>query len=181
MITEDTQSESTFRKRKENRVIPPEKIDDYVRVSSPWTFLIVIALILVLAALILWGFTGSLPVTETVKGHVDGQFDDQVICFMDASRFSPDQLTDMQASLHMADRSVVDGTVDEVIDTPVSAEEAAEIVRNDWLASNMIDDNHDYYYVVFIEPEENLSKYRNQLVDASVITEEVRPIRFLTQ
>ncbi len=179
-MTKDAQSGSIFRRGKDNRVESPEKIDDYIRVSSPWTFLIVIALILVLAALILWGTTGSLPVTETVKGHVDAQFNDQVICLMDASRFSPDQLTGKQVSLRMADRSVVDGTVEEVIDTPVSAEEAAEIVRNDWLASNMIDKNHDYFYVVFINPKKELSEYRNQLVDASIITENVRPIRFLT-
>lgn len=47
-------------------------LDEYIRVSKPGTRVVLAALLVVLAAVIAWGFIGKLPVKETVKGLVIG-------------------------------------------------------------------------------------------------------------
>ena len=49
---------------------PSETLDEYIRVSKPGTKVVLAALLTVLAAVIVWGLIGKLPVTETVKGLV---------------------------------------------------------------------------------------------------------------
>ena len=51
-----------------------EGLDDYVRISSPGIVITIFALVLVTAAVIVWGLIGKLPVTETVTGVVLDQY-----------------------------------------------------------------------------------------------------------
>ena len=47
-----------------------EELNEYIRVTSPGTIVMIVSLLVLLAALIIWGFVGTLPVTETVTGLV---------------------------------------------------------------------------------------------------------------
>ena len=176
-MASDSQSKSVFNTDSEDRVESPEKINEYIRVSGPGTYLIVGTLLLVLAALVIWGLTGTLPVTETVVSVVDSSNDNHITCFLDASRFSPPQLEGRAASIHLADNRSVSGTVEYVGKTPISEEQAAKLIDNDWLASNLV--SYNYTYIVSIQPDEDLASYGYQLAQASIITQEVRPIVFL--
>lgn len=44
-----------------------ESLDEYIRVGKPGIYVVLGAMLLVLAAVIIWGLIGKLPVTETVK------------------------------------------------------------------------------------------------------------------
>ena len=176
-MASDSQTKSIFNTDSEDRVESPEKINEYIRVGGPGTYLIVGALLLVLVALVIWGLTGTLPVTETVTSVVDSSNDNHITCFADASRFSPVGLVGKQVSIHLSDNTSVLGTVEYVSDTPMSGEQAEALIGNDWLADNLVD--FQYSYVMSIEPESDLSAYGYQLVSASIITEEVPPYRFL--
>ena len=99
-----------------------ENLDEYIRVSKPGTKIVLAALLIVLAAVIVWGLIGKLPVTITVRGLVvsrktaealyraqnenndETEAEDQadtaetaaegsvVFCFIDASRFNKTQV-----------------------------------------------------------------------------------------
>lgn len=64
-----------FENEKVERVRSPEELDAYIRVVRPGTLILVISLVLVLAALIVWGFTGTIPYTKTVDGVVFTELD----------------------------------------------------------------------------------------------------------
>ena len=62
---------SVFNFESEDRVESPERLNEYIRVASPGVWVMVSALVLVLVAFLVWGFTGRIPETSTLKGVVD--------------------------------------------------------------------------------------------------------------
>ena len=44
------------------RISSPEQVDDYIRVTTPGMWLLVAAILILLAAIIIWGFAGKLEV-----------------------------------------------------------------------------------------------------------------------
>lgn len=62
-------NESIFRKKSLDRISSPEEIDDYMKVTSPSMWLVLGAIILLLAALIVWSITGRIEATVVVDGQ----------------------------------------------------------------------------------------------------------------
>ena len=59
-----------FTAEKGDRVRSLDELDAYIRVVRPGTMILVGALALVLAALIVWSLTGTIPYTTTVNGYI---------------------------------------------------------------------------------------------------------------
>ena len=57
---------SIFRKKSLDRVSSPEQLNDYIKVASPGMWAILLAIIVLLAGMIVWGAVGKLE--TTVKG-----------------------------------------------------------------------------------------------------------------
>ena len=56
------------------RISSPEQVDDYIRVTTPGMWLLVTAILVLLAALIIWGFTAKLEMeTRSPDGQVTTQ------------------------------------------------------------------------------------------------------------
>ena len=53
---------SIFRKKSMDRVSTPEQLNDYIRVSSPGVWILLAALLLLLAGFIIWSIFGRLDV-----------------------------------------------------------------------------------------------------------------------
>ena len=155
----------------------PERLNDYIRVTSYGGIFVILALVIFAITLFIWGFYGTLPVTETVTGVVDGSNSDKIPCFMDASRFSGNSMVGKTAVIRLTDGTTVSGVIEEVGSAPVSREEATQMIGNDWLSANLISDN--YSILIIIAPDEDLANYSYELAQISVITEEVRPISFV--
>ena len=111
-----------FSSESEGPAASSENLDEYIRVSKPGTKIVLTALLIVLAAVIVWGLIGKLPVTISVKGlvvsrtTVEAQYRAQIknyeeteeadpadtaeiaaegsviFCFIDASRFNKTQV-----------------------------------------------------------------------------------------
>lgn len=161
------------------RAESPEKLNDYIRITSAGSIFVIIALAVFAVTYIIWGFYGTLPVTETVTGVVDGSNNNNITCFMDASRFSGRQLQGKDAVIRLSDNVTVTGVVDQVRTTPVSKEEASAWIENDWLTSNLV--TSSYSILITIQHSEDLSDYSYELAQVSIVTEEVKPISFLTR
>ncbi len=63
-------NESIFRKKSVERISSPEKIDDYMKVTSVSMWLVLAVIILLLLAAVIWGFTGRI---EDSTVDADGQ------------------------------------------------------------------------------------------------------------
>ena len=61
-----------FRKKSIDKVSSPEKLDDYIRVTTPGVWIVLIAIVLLLIGAVIWGVFGNVEVhnldgtTETV-------------------------------------------------------------------------------------------------------------------
>ena len=53
-------NESIFRQKSIDRISSPEKIDDYMKITGISMWLILGCILLLLAAAIIWGFTGRI-------------------------------------------------------------------------------------------------------------------------
>lgn len=187
-----------------------EGLDDYVRISSPGIVITIFALVLVTAAVIVWGLIGKLPVTETVTGVVLDQFkeydsfigmeyreqvqnaaskdnnlndDIRVICFLDASKFNLEAVQKVgdKVTLEMPDHSQHRGTIEaKANQVPINRAQAYETL----FYNDWLTENcihSEYSWPVIIEPYDDLSDYEFTLAQVTFVTEEVAPIRFLVR
>ena len=76
--------EQLFRKKSLDKVSSPEALNDYLRVTSPTVWLILAAIILLLAGFLLWSSTATIDSIATGTAQVEGgnmriRFDDQQV------------------------------------------------------------------------------------------------------
>lgn len=64
--------DSIFRKKSMDRISSPEQFDEYVRVSSPGMWMLLCAILILLAGALVWGVFGRLETYETVAIVSDG-------------------------------------------------------------------------------------------------------------
>lgn len=57
-----------FRKKSIERVTSPEQLNDYIRVSNPGVWMILAAVVILLAGVCVWGFFGRLDTKKTGIG-----------------------------------------------------------------------------------------------------------------
>ena len=175
-----------------------EELSEYIRVTSPGVFVAIVSLLVLLVSTIVWGFVGTLPVTETVTGLVidtarygelnpeeaklipDQEEGTLVLCFVDASRYNGQEIREFgdRARLKMPDQSIFSGTIETRYQTPISMEKAKHILfDNEWVLEKCV--SQDYNWFLVIRPDEDLSRYAFTLAEVTLLTEEVAPIRFL--
>ncbi len=60
-----------FRKSSMDRISSPEKLDDYLKVTTPSLWFVLTAVILLLLGAFVWSSVGELEATEKIQGHVE--------------------------------------------------------------------------------------------------------------
>ena len=186
----------------ENRKAPRNGLDEYIRVCSPGLLIIIGALSLVLVATVVWGFTGTLPVTLTVTGCVvdseinpetqtekinttantDDKVDDRtwIVCFIDSSKYSAEQIAEFNpnVTIAMPDRTTFKGTIVGVTPHPLSRDEGRQFLKgSEWVAEQCVSSN--YSWGVVIRVQDDISDHLFTTPEVTIITDEVPPIRFL--
>lgn len=176
----------------------PEKVGEYIRVATPGLWLIALAMALLLAALLIWGFTGALPVHYNAAGvgmtfGVDLETADLsdpeafrvegLLCFVDAAEATSHELQDKQVSVRFSDGVRATGTSVLIDTTPEKDEEIAELlaqygVDSAWVFSRL--GNGGYRYPVYVLLDQTLDYlYWGEIGNAAIIISEERPIHFL--
>ena len=168
---------SVFDFENEDRVESPERLNEYIRVANPGTWVMVSALILVLAAFIAWGLIGTIPRSVTLKGVVDKSTGYSLDVVVDASQFTGQNLVGKEASYRLPSGAAGKGKVVRATDTPLSREEMTEVLESDFLASSLV--YSDYSYILLLEPEEDLTEHGLEIGQVTIIVDEVRPVSFL--
>lgn len=59
-----------YRKSSLDKLSNPEQLDRMIKISSPLSWLALIAVLLVIVATVVWSIVGTLPTTETVSGMI---------------------------------------------------------------------------------------------------------------
>lgn len=59
-----------FRKKSIDRVSSPEQLNDYIKVSNPTVWMILVAIIIFLVGVCAWGYFGRLETTVSTSGEV---------------------------------------------------------------------------------------------------------------
>lgn len=190
---------SIFDRSEEDQVRSPEKLNEYIRVARPGTWALVVALIAVMAALIVWGNVGRIPVhlmikgvgmknnfittDETIKEDIDNFAVDTVICFVDSKEGTSREIQDKRASVVFRDGRRVNGKA-RLLDTSLLEDDEIHdlldslLLDTDWIFAQLGEGT--YRYPVYIELDETLDYlYYGESADVAVITEEVKPISFL--
>lgn len=67
------ENKSVFRQEMLDRLASPEKLDDYIKVSNPGLFTVLVAVVLLLIALCVWSFFVRLDTVVSVTAISDGQ------------------------------------------------------------------------------------------------------------
>lgn len=168
---------SVFDFENEDRVESPERLNEYIRVAKPGTWVMVSGLLLVLVSFIAWGFIGTIPKSVTLKGVVDESTNYSLDVVVDASQFSGKSLVGKEATYRLPSGAAGKAKVTKATETPMSREEMTNVLESDFLVSSLVDS--DYSYILLVQPEENLSDHGLEIGQVTVITDEVRPVSFL--
>ena len=111
----------------ERKAESSERLNEYIRIGKPGIILLIISLVLVLGAILIWGFTGKLYVTIPLSGIVDIQDAFDVRCFADADRMEGEDLEGRDVMVKMPDRTTSKGIIISSSESPKSQEELSEL------------------------------------------------------
>ena len=63
-MTDNQQNNGVFREKSIGRVSGPESMNDYIRVTSPSVWVVLLAIVIILAGMLAWGFFGRVEVKD---------------------------------------------------------------------------------------------------------------------
>jgi len=200
---EKNTSGGIFSRESAEAIRSPEKLNEYIRAITPGTWILIAALALVMAALIFWGVSGSIPVYLPVKGvgvsadvekaalsREDGNFSDAemvdaVFCPVNASgNYTAASLDKKQARVVFRDGYAVNGTTRLYDSVPHTLEEVEDYMSrylldySGWFFSQLDDDEYCYIVVVDLDEPADLY-YWKDVADVSIVMDEVHPASFL--
>ena len=187
---EEEKNNSILKTESKEETYSPGKLNEYIRIGSAGGYVMIAALILLVAAIIIWGFAGKIPVTLTEYGVVSGPRKEtkMCVCFVDVNKNTGMIPEGNEVNVRMADGKTVKGHVQYMSQYPESSDEVRDSYGNDdpnttvnfdeWMLEKLLE-NSTYSYYLTIETDEDISEYWHQVVDVTIIINEVRPISFL--
>ena len=195
---------SVFDRESKDQVKSPDKLNEYIRVSTPAVWLLAAALAVVLAALIIWGTTGSVPVNTKTTGvgmrmgfnadEVDLKSEDEaylrktyevknLFCLVDSSVGMVKNLDNKEASVVFRDGRRVKGTAHIIGSYMLEDDEIHKLldsfhVDSKWIFSRL--GSGEFRYPVYVELDETLDyMYWGETADVSIVVGEQRPVELL--
>jgi hypothetical protein len=165
---------SIFRQESIDRALSPDQLDEYIKVSNPGIWLVLIALVVLFASVLVWGFTGTLPETLTVNGIVED--DGRVVCFVDASALDKD-IQGCKAQVAASKGEEIAGVVSDMSPSPYSSVEIADKYESDWVTQMLV--KGEYSYEVTIDLSSDPDHAPDEISSVTIITDEVKPISYL--
>ena len=195
---------SVFDRESKDQVKSPDKLNEYIRVSTPAVWLLAAALAVVLAALIIWGTTGSVPVNTKTTGvgmrmdfnadEVNLKSEDEaylrktyevknLFCLVDSSVGMVKNLDNKEASVVFRDGRRVKGTAHIIGSYMLEDDEIHKLldsfhVDSKWIFSRL--GSGEFRYPVYVELDETLDyMYWGETADVSIVVGEQRPVEML--
>ncbi len=152
-----------FRKSSIDRISSPEQLNDYIRVTNPSIWVILAAIIILLASAIIWGGFGSIPTKITTSGVAK---DGKIICYI-SERDVDKVKSNMPVKIDH-----IEGSITAIADFPVSSEEIST-KYSDYII--YLFNLSQWNYEVIIQAD----GIADGIVPVSIVTESIKPIYFL--
>ena len=175
------ENKSLFRQESIERMQSPEKTDEYIRVSTPRAWILVVSLLLAVTGVVVWGFIGSIPKTISVSGVMMEEYDGNVVCLLPID-VAGAYLVGHESHITLPDGRGINGTVSTVSKDPLSYEEVGGMTRSDWRLSAIWgaeDAAYKYAVGVAVSEEDRQLLADRELVSVSVVINDVRPIEYI--
>jgi hypothetical protein len=171
------EKKTIFRQESIDRMQSPEKIDEYIRVSTPRAWILAAALALIVVGVLVWGFVGSIPKTISASGVVMDEYDG-VVCLLPVGT-AGQYLVGHESHVTLPDGSGISGKVVLVSKDPLSYEEASDRMRSDWRVQSIWGDSDDMYKYGVVTDCGTTELPDRELVTVSVVLSDVRPITYI--
>lgn len=160
------EQQKLFRQTALDQVSATTGLDAYIKAVRPSTWLVAVAAVIAMAALLIWGFTAKVATTINDNGVVS---DGQVVSYLTEKN---------RNEVSVGDRALVNNEEAVVVDvskTPLSSRDAGAVAKDDYTLEML--KLEDWNYPVYLTMD-NLPK-EGALVDVMITTDEVAPISFL--
>lgn len=157
-------AQQTFKKDKINKVNSPEQLNDYIKTSRPAPWLIVIAAVILLISVLVWGIFGTLDSTEKVSGVADG---DKIVCYVSDP-----------SGIKIGDEAKAGNAQGEVVSVsqkPISLKEIEKTLADDEYTLYCLAPEEWNYVVEVSVPDNKAEGY----VQVEIVTETINPISFI--
>ena len=148
-----------FRKKSMDRISSPEALHDYMRVTSPRLWMILTAVVVLLAGFIVYASTATMENAIPIRV--------QVVRYRDSEAGEPEEITYVAASFPMDQM--------DVIKTGMKLRLGQEEGRVSWISASEDDDK----LTVLFEMEHSYLPLADGEYDAELVLESTTPIRFL--
>ena len=164
-----------FRKESMDQLSQHTVTGPYVSTSRLMPWLILVAILILLASFLIWSFAGKLPVTVSCMGFApkDGE---NCILFL-----TPQQMQEREAAegddvrVIRPNGETLLGKIVRVSDTPHSRQEMSDIIKNDWIFSEVARAEYNYYVTVQVSGQLK----QDDMVEAVITVDHVVPIALI--
>lgn len=166
-----------FKKSSVERFSSPEKLNDYIQVANPSSWMVLAAALALVLGLLVWGIFGELTQSVTFTGVVENGM---IRCYVDnltSSQLEAGMTVDIVPISQTDTAEPVGGCVASIADTPLSYEEASEGMEQDYLLAVL--GISTWNIVVEVSPAEPLLE--GMVYSISAVTETQRPIDLIFQ
>lgn len=149
-----------------------DEYNKYLKVIKPRVWLVIGALLLMVAMTVLWAFTGNILTTQTCKSVVSGDIVIGYVGMDGAGAVQPGQSVNVAAG-----ELVVGGVVESVGNLPVSREEAAQSLGSQALAEGIVPPDGGVEVVARLS--RSTAATPNTVVSMEIVTQDIAPIQLL--
>ena len=166
-----------FKKSSMERITSPEKLNDYIQVSNPASWMVLGAALAILLGLLAWGIFGSLNESVSFNGHIKEDAR-QLYCYVPgdlASQLQPGMEAILLPQGTAAEDAAIQGKILTVAEQPLSYDEASRDITSDYILSSL--GITGWNIVVTIETEKPL--YDGVVYTVQVVTNTMRPIEMV--
>lgn len=158
-----------FRKESLNNISSPEQLNDYIKVSNPSIWLILISICILLISFLVWCFVGNIPTTIDANAVI---INNQIICYLDSEEASK-----VKSGMNVSTSNGLNGVVESIDTIPLSSNEVANQIKSDYIYKYLC--TSEWNIKVTISISDNNSTINNELISISITTDTVKPISFL--
>lgn len=163
---QDQRRSEMFRQTALDQVSTATGLDAYIKAVRPSTWLVAVAAVIAMIALLVWGFTAKVATTINDNGVVH---EGKVVSYLTEQN---------RIEVSVGDRALVnnrEATVVDVSQTPLSSRDAGAVAKDAYTLDmlKLEDWNCPVYLTMDDLPDEGT------LVDVMITTDEVAPISFL--
>lgn len=161
-----------FKKSSMERISSPEKLNDFIKVANPASWMVLAASLSVVLGLLIWGIFGRLTETVQFSGCLK---DGQLICYTEGGTAQKLEKGMKAAISPQGSGETFEGSIALVSDYPLSFDEASRGITSDYMLASL--GITGWNIPVAVETDAPL--YDGVVYTVSVVTDTYRPIEMV--